>query len=87
MCCEHRDGLLLLFASTAVTSLLTIAVQLHAHLHAMLALRPWMTLNVVYLPRVLFPLDGGPPLTPTPCMLTDEVSLALKGIATQIRAV
>jgi hypothetical protein len=59
---------------------LTAAPQLHAHLDALAASCPHLLFNIIYLPRIIFPYSASTTLAPTPCMLTDDVSLALQGI-------
>jgi hypothetical protein len=64
---------------------LTAAPQLHAHLDALAASCPHLVFNIVYLPRIIFPCSASATLAPTPCMLTDDVSLALQGICWLMR--
>ena len=59
---------------------LTAAPQLHAHLDALAASCPRLVFNIDYLPRIIGPCSASATLKPTPCMLTDDVSLALQGI-------
>ncbi len=75
--CEYRHGPV---PVATFTPPFTVAPQLHANLDALATTRPHLVFNVVYLPRILFPCSVSASVSPTPCMLTAEVSRALKGV-------